>query len=182
MIRIIAVFLLLVLGCNNENPAAAGKRISSTLTFSAPVAGLTETDSSVSVENPPPEPEVPIELWGNVVFIDSLDGELPTDPFDLNAGGIAGDTLAVEVSYSGGCADHELILVAADSLETDSIRLNVELAHNANSDPCEAWLTEEHLSDLAPIRNRFGIESSGGIALQLEGAGELLYTFAVAIQ
>ena len=152
MIRIIAVFLLPFLGCNNnENPA----------------------DTS------PADSSLPIEQWGTVVFIDSVDVEqLPTDPFDLNAAAIAGDTLAVEVSYSGGCAGHDLILVLANSF-ADSV-LQVELAHNANRDSCEAWLTEEHLFNLTPIRNRFGEGSSGRIVLQLAGAGELRYTFPVA--
>ena len=57
------------------------------------------------------------------------------------------------------------------------------LAHNANSDPCEAWITEGYLFDLAPIKALYQKayrQDSGIIVLQLKDApaGALVYEFA----
>ena len=100
----------------------------------------------------------------------------------MTAATITGDTLAVTVSYSGGCQDHQFTLVASASfLESDPVQLEVALAHNANGDLCRAWLTEDYLFSLVPIQERFQsqYQDSGRIVLQLEDApDELLYEFA----
>ena len=192
------------------NYVAVPKRISSSLTLSAPAAGLAEsrmsgadtagTDSTDVIANPDtagtdstdvitanPDSSVadidPGQL-GPLVFAGTADeaGEWGADGFELTAAAIAGDTLAVTVSYSGGCQDHQFTLVASPSfLESDPVQLEVALAHNANGDPCEAWLTEEYLFSLVPIKERFQsqYQDSGRVVLRLEDApDELLYEFA----
>ncbi len=106
------------------------------------------------------------------------------DAFELNEAAITADTLAVKVSYSGGCRDHQFTLVASGAfMESDPVQLNVALAHNANDDPCEAWITEGYLFDLAPIKALYQKayrQDSGTIVLQLKDApaGSLVYEFA----
>ena len=192
------------------NYGAVAKRTSSSLTFSTPVSGLAEsrmsgadtagTDSAGVIANPDtagtdstgviaanPDSSVgdmDAGQLGPLVFSGTADaaGKWGADAFELTAAAIAGDTLAVTVSYSGGCRDHQFTLVASASfLESLPVQLEVALAHNANGDSCEAWLTEEYLFSLVPIRERFQdqYQESGRIVLRLEGApDELLYEFA----
>ena len=191
------------------NSGSVPKRISSSLTFSAPVAGLAEspvsgadtagTDSTDVIANPDTagtdstgvitaNPDTSVAdmdpgQWGPLAFSGTADAaeEWGADPFELTAAAIAGDTLAVTVSYSGGCRDHQFTLVASASfLESLPVQLEVALAHNAKNDPCKAWLTEDHLFNLVPVKERFQDQyrESGRIVLLLEGApDELLYEF-----
>lgn len=122
--------------------------------------------------------------WGATVISDNATDRWGKDVFKLNEAAITGDTLAVEVSYSGGCRDHQFTLVTSGAfMESDPVQLNVALAHNANDDPCEAWITEGYLFDLAPIKALYRKayrQDSGVIVLQLKDApaGALVYEFA----
>ena len=106
------------------------------------------------------------------------------DSFVLNAAAIAGDTLSLNLSYAGGCARHEFTLVAAESFrESDPVQLPVSLAHDANGDACEAWLTEDYEFDLRPLRDHYRrayVDGPGRVVLLLEGVpgGTLLYVFS----
>lgn len=201
-------------GQAGKNTGTTSKPVSSSVTISAPVAGLaesrasgpdttkavsedpgdsegetdtTDADTDVSTTNPDTtdtEPGAEPALPGTVVFSATPDSteEWGADDFELSAAAITGDTLTVTVSYSGGCQDHHFTLVASASfLESLPVQLEVSLAHNANSDPCEAWLTEYHLFNLVPVKERFQdqYQDSGRIVLLLEDApDELLYEFA----
>ena len=124
------------------------------------------------------ETDLPIGRWGN-------------DPFELhmddNAPGIADGTLTVTVSFSGGCALHRFTLVANSRFTaSDPVQIDVSLAHEANDDRCEAYLTEMYEFDLAPIemhyRQAYG-RSEGAIRIRLLGpepserSTDLTYTF-----
>ena len=85
---------------------------------------------------------------------------------------------------AGGCARHEFTLVAAESFrESDPVQLAVSLAHDANGDACEAWLTEDYEFDLRPLRDHYRRaygDRPGRIVLLLEDVpgGTLLYVFS----
>ncbi|MDE2997592.1 MAG: hypothetical protein OXU79_00775 [Gemmatimonadota bacterium] len=121
---------------------------------------------------------------GATVISDNATDRWGKDVFELNEAAITGDTLAVKVSYSGGCRDHQFTLVASGAfMESDPVQLSVALAHNANNDPCEAWITEGYLFELAPIKALYQEayrQDSGIIVLQLRDApaGALVYEFA----
>ena len=106
-----------------------------------------------------------------------------TDAYVINAATIKDDILSVDVSYSGGCETHAFTLVAEQRfLESFPVQLRVSLAHNANGDTCEAWITEEHTFNLTPIKEIYqkGYQTdTGTIILRLKGAppGELAYEF-----
>ena len=106
-----------------------------------------------------------------------------TDTYVINAATIAGDTLHLNVSYGGGCETHEFTLVAEPVfLESFPVQQHVSLAHNANSDPCEAWLTEDYQFDLTPIKEVYqkGYRTDNGtIILRLKDAppSSLTYEF-----
>ena len=123
----------------------------------------------------------PTVTEGNVVVADGRDrGD---DPWVVNSAAIDGHRLTIDVSYAGGCRRHEFTLVISKSFrESDPAQLPAVLAHNANGDPCEAWLTESHVFDLALVRTRyrqfFG-PGPGRVALRIVGVsgGNLLYEF-----
>ena len=78
------------------------------------------------------------------------------DHYDLNDVAIDGDILTLNVSYSGGCEPHEFTLVISESfVDVEPVELRVVLAHDANNDSCEAFLTEEYIFDLDVIKTRY---------------------------
>lgn len=121
---------------------------------------------------------------GATVISDNATDRWGKDVFELNEAAITGDTLAVNVSYSGGCRDHQFTFVTSGAfMESDPVQLSVALAHNANGDPCEAWITEGYLFDLAPIKALYRKayrQDSGVMVLRLKDApaGALVYEFA----
>ncbi|MCZ0954978.1 MAG: hypothetical protein OXQ89_02130 [Rhodospirillaceae bacterium] len=110
------------------------------------------------------ETDLPVGRWGN-------------DPFELHtdnsAPGIADGTLTATVSFSGGCARHRFTLVANRRFTgSDPVQIDVSMAHEANDDRCEAYLTETYEFDLAPIdmhyQQAYG-RSEGAIRIRLLG-------------
>ncbi len=107
-------------------------------------------------------------------------GQWGSDAYELVDAAIEGDALIATVSYGGGCRDHEFTLVLADTfMMMDPVRLQATLAHEANEDPCEAWLTEKLTFDLAAVKALHG--GSGTVVLLLSVADgseiELTYVF-----
>lgn len=143
----------------------------------------------VTASTPIDDDDGPVEATHGGGTVISDDDTVSTDKwgkdaFELNEAAITGDTLAVVVSYGGGCRDHQFTLVASGTfMESDPVQLNVALAHNANEDPCERWVTEGYLFDLTPIKALFQKayqQDSGVIVLQLKGAPDadaLVYEF-----
>ena len=121
--------------------------------------------------------DMALDHWGSDDYeIETGDGQAPV---------MEDDTLTLMVSYGGGCEDHDVTLVASDEfLASDPVQLDVALAHDANGDLCEAYLTDTYDFDLTPIKDLYREayqEDSGTIVLLLEDAAgnvsELDYTF-----
>ncbi|MDE0529554.1 MAG: hypothetical protein OXH85_12830 [Truepera sp.] len=124
------------------------------------------------------EPDLP---EGNVVVADGRDrGD---DPYVVNSVAVGGHRLAIEVSYAGGCRRHDFTLVISKTFrESDPVQLPAVLAHDANGDSCEAYLTESHVFDLALVRTRyrqFYGPGPGRIVLRIAGVpgDDLVYQF-----
>jgi hypothetical protein len=78
---------------------------------------------------------------------------LPSDGYTLGPIQIEGDFLDVELSFGGGCERHEIDLALRGPwLESFPVRADMEIAHEDNDDPCDAFLTETRSFDLRPIR------------------------------
>ena len=141
--------------------------------------GGLDTRIAVSVDDVPPAGP-----RAGAVVVSEAPHLLGRDPFVLNDAAIAGDNLSLNLSYAGGCARHEFTLVASESfLESDPVQLPLSLAHEANGDSCEAWLTQDYEFDLSLLRDRYRRaygDGSGRIVLLLEGVpgGTLLYVFS----
>lgn len=76
-----------------------------------------------------------------------------TDPFTINSVRVSGDTLLVEVSYSGGCKDHEFSLKTTGVwMKSQPPQLSVWLEHVSNGDGCRAMITETLKFDVREAR------------------------------
>ena len=139
-----------------------------------------DTDVSISDDD-----VVPDQVNTGTVVISDVDGDWGTDDYVLNSAAITDDTLRLNVSYGGGCETHQFTLVTSGVfMESFPVQLAVSIAHNANGDPCEAFLTEDYDFDLTAIKTLYQDaykQEAGSIILQLENApnGQLVYQFAM---
>lgn len=95
----------------------------------------------------------------------------PTDDWELAEGALDGDTLALTVQYAGGCRDHEFRLLAVDDWiplpdagPTPTVGVPLLLSHDADDDPCEAWLTTTLRFGLDPLRDAYRDAYGDGLA------------------
>ena len=139
-----------------------------------------DTDISVSPDDVPPD----AVKMGTVVIADTVE-EWGVDEYALNSATITDDALILNVSYGGGCENHQFTLVSTGVfLESFPVQLSVSLAHNANNDPCQAWLTDDYHFDLSAIKNLYQAayqQKAGTIILLLKDApnGQLVYEFVM---
>ena len=148
----------------------------------------TDIDDSVSVT---PGEILPndMKLVGDVVIADGPENAADkwvNDDYKLESATLVEDTLTINVSYGGGCEDHQFTLIASDTfMESDPVQLGVSIVHNANRDFCQRWVEEEYHFDLTPIKTMYQQayqQDAGTIVLNLanlpEGAPALIYEFA----
>lgn len=94
------------------------------------------------------------------------------DRYQLNNVKIVGDSIIINLSYSGGCRQHEFNLIAQNYFgDTELPEVKLILAHDNKLDPCEAYLTKDHSFNLLPLKYEFFKlfgEKSGSIQLRLE--------------
>lgn len=122
------------------------------------------------------------QLWGKVTFADPTRNAWGTDDYVVNdPPSITGDVLTLNVSYSGGCEAHDFTLITSGVfLESDPVQLQAVLAHNANGDSCEAWITETYHFNVSPLKTRYQKAyrtETGTIVLRIKGIPALVYTF-----
>jgi hypothetical protein len=87
---------------------------------------------------------------------------LQRDPFALNGASLDGDELTLQVTYGGGCRDHDFKLYMQPVFaESNPVRANLYLSHNANGDVCEALITEDLTYDIRKIAELY-YEQYGG--------------------
>ena len=162
----LGLIIFLAIGCQLTWDPTAGK--------------LDDTDVSVS-----PDDVGPDEIKTGLVVITDRIEEWGVDEYVLNSATITDDMLVLNVSYGGGCEKHQFTLISSGVfLESFPVQLRVSVAHNANNDPCEAWLTDDYHFDLTAIRILYQEayqQEAGTIILLLEGApnGQLVYKFAM---
>jgi hypothetical protein len=107
----------------------------------------------------------------NLIIDDNYYQNAPRDPFIFNDVKLKCNYLILNVSYSGGCEEHVFKLIATTFMESYPIQVNVVLSHVDNDDTCEAWITEEMMFNLLPLKNAYKDqynEKSGKIILNLE--------------
>ena len=121
-------------------------------------------------------------LWGEVTFADPTRNAWGTDGYVVNSlPSITGDVLTLNVSYSGGCEPHEFTLVTSGVfLESNPVQLQAVLAHNANGDSCERWVTETYHFNVSALKAQYQKAyrtETGTIVLGIKGILAVEYTF-----
>ena len=95
-----------------------------------------------------------------------------TDPFTLLEAGINGDTLNLQVGYGGGCRVHQFgLVISSDFMESQPVQTTALLTHDADGDPCEAYILTWLIADLAPLKAEWQTAyqaDSGAIVLHLQ--------------
>lgn len=131
-----------------------------------------------STDVPPDDPQ----LWGKVTVADPTRNAWGTDTYVVNSPpSITGDVLTLEVSYSGGCESHDFTFITSGVfLESDPVQLQAVLAHDANADNCEAWITQTYHFNVSPLKTRYQKAyrtETGTIVLGIKGMPAVVYTF-----
>lgn len=99
------------------------------------------------------------------------------DPFRLDSAYIDKDWLMMQVSYSGGCKDHEFNLWRLPPNALNPPPIELALSHKANGDLCEAYITRWLIFSLVPLRERGKKE----IKFLLRGSPEMSAYFGTYI-
>lgn len=104
----------------------------------------------------------------------------PTDPWSYVAHRVVGDTLSLDITYSGGCREHRFaLLVDPAFMESQPVQVVARLAHDAGGDMCRALLMRTLRFDLSSLRQRYVAAyggSGGTVLIGLEGQ-QVRYTF-----
>ena len=91
----------------------------------------------------------------NVVFLPDDEWEkYSMDPFRLDSAYVDDDWLMMQVSYSGGCRDHEFNLWKLPPNALDPPPVELALSHQANGDMCEGYITRWLTFSLVPLRHQ----------------------------
>jgi len=106
----------------------------------------------------------------------------PADPFDVLEAGISGDTLLVEVKYSGGCIEHDFTYCWDGAfLESDPVQVHTKISHDDKGDNCDALperLLQFSLADMKASYQAAYQQQSGEITIHLDGwPSSLSYVF-----
>jgi len=90
-------------------------------------------------------------------------------PFNLNEVTVKNDVLTLNVSYGGGCQEHEfeLYMTPPTFMESNPVQANIYLRHDGNGDTCEAYLTEDVSFDISKIAENYrdAYQSRAGVVL-----------------
>jgi|TARA_B110000090_G_scaffold114209_1_gene127420 hypothetical protein len=83
--------------------------------------------------------------------------DFPMDFYGVNEVEVVGEQLLINVTYGGGCEDHEFKLIRNNENPIDGGGQQIEmlyLSHNANNDVCFAQILEHHLCfDISNLLN-----------------------------
>ena len=82
--------------------------------------------------------------------------EWPADALVVDAARIERDTLVLDVTHGGGCADHEYAVVAWNGwLESHPVQVGALIAHDSHDDPCDGLLSPTLRFDLRPLKDAY---------------------------
>ncbi len=104
-------------------------------------------------------------------------GDCPTggDALAINSVWVKGDTLSVDASFSGGCAEHTVTACWDGSfLESNPVQAHISLYHDAHGDSCEAYLTQTFTFDLTSMKDVYNAGypgTPGTVLLAVDGEG-----------
>ena len=90
-------------------------------------------------------------------ILDELNiGEWPQDEYTIEECIIKTDILYLNITYIGGCKNHNFGLVISSSfLESNPVQALSLLIHDANNDTCESIITEVISFNLSPLKEEY---------------------------
>jgi hypothetical protein len=99
------------------------------------------------------------------------------DQTTINSAKIEGNNLILEVSYGGGCEEHDFSLVGSQMISKSLPPIRaVKLIHDAHEDKCKAFIMKTLTFDISNMA--YKQERGSEIMLKIEGVEEKLkYTF-----
>jgi hypothetical protein len=108
----------------------------------------------VSCGNPQHKAMLSIPPDAPEVFVDpTVDMKAKPSSMRISHAEQLGDYLVINVSYSGGCEDHEFTLVSRGKFTaTYPPEVEVTLKHDDKGDGCRAMIDEKRYFDLRPLR------------------------------
>ena len=118
------------------------------------------------------------DSFQDIIIDDSYYQNASRDPVTINNVKNCDNILHVNVSYSGGCKEHEFQLIASSFMESEPVQVNVLLSHEDNDDLCDMWITENLGFNLLPLKKSWqhsSQEKSGTIVMNIEGWEESIY-------
>ncbi|MDE2996941.1 MAG: hypothetical protein OXT73_09445 [Bacteroidota bacterium] len=96
---------------------------------------------------------------GTVQIADFTPSDLEGDTFELIEARIDGQTLLLDVAYSGGCAEHEFGgLSPSVVILIHPAQLSVYVMHDGNGDLCEAYIHNTVSLDISTLLASHGGE------------------------
>ncbi len=111
----------------------------------------------------------------NVIIIGNIDSvQIFEDYVSLEDVSMSGDTLILNVAYSGGCKEHEFSLFAStDFAESYPVQASIYLSHNSNDDRCKALIKEDLRFNLSILKDEYRklYNDNGPIDLNLFAPG-----------
>ena len=110
-----------------------------------------------------------------IITEDADDSRWPSDPVNINAAEVKGDSLWMTVSFGGGCRGHSFLLLADGAwMESYPVQTGVRLSHEDNNDTCKALVTRLLKWDLVPLKEAYARAygpTPGIIRINLRGSG-----------
>jgi len=107
----------------------------SALVLSCGTKKNTETDETKSLEAKSSEKII--------AEIGKIDESATNDAFTIHSMNVVGNTLFMEVSYSGGCKEHSFQVIGSPMIAKSMPPIRaVEIRHNANDDNCRSIVTK----------------------------------------
>jgi hypothetical protein len=113
-----------------------------------------------------------IESYPEIIINDTLYKSAPRDPITINKIRRIRDILLFNISYGGGCEEHEFQLISTSFMESYPIQVNIILSHKGNDDPCDMWITETLTFNILPLKDSYQksyYEESGIIIMNIDG-------------
>ena len=120
----------------------------------------------------------------DIIIDENLRANAHRDSIIIHNVKINQDRITFNISYGGGCQDHEFLLIGAGVYaESYPVQTQILLSHNSNNDTCLALFTDFLTFDLSPLKQHYRnlySEDSATIILHIEGGKEgtsIAYTF-----
>lgn len=104
----------------------------------------------------PPNPNDPPDTDRINLANGTTPDDYQIDLYQINETSITDDALLINVSHSGGCEEHTFTLFAHNYfMESYPVQAGILMAHDANNDMCEAFLTKDIQFDLIPLKEAY---------------------------